>query len=398
MNLKSFLLINIHIIKKIIRKTSFLKPVKKSKLNLDKIITLDIETRVVNNIITPYCICYYDGINYSSFYLTDYKDSQDMIKNVIISLLVKKYNNYTVYIHNLAHFDGIFLIKTLASLDDCELKPTLKDGKMINLKLIYPKGIINFRDSLLLLPNSLSKLAKSFNIQDKGIFPYKFVNESVPLDYNSIVPSYLYFDNVSEEKYNEYLNKSMKWNLQYETISYCNQDCYILYKVIISFGIYIHNSFKLDINKYPTLPSLAFAIFRCHYLKDYKIPLLSGKIFSDVRKSYTGGATDMFKPYGETVFRYDVNSLYPSVMKEYPIPTGNITIFEGDITLIEPNAFGFFEVEITSPDELNIPLLQTKVNIKNGIRTVAPLGKWKGMYFSEELYNSSNYGYIFKNC
>ena len=36
---------------------------------------------------------------------------------------------------------------------------------------------ISFRDSYLMLPTSLAKLAKQFKVVNKGIFPYKFVND-----------------------------------------------------------------------------------------------------------------------------------------------------------------------------------------------------------------------------
>jgi hypothetical protein len=36
--------------------------------------------------------------------------------------------------------------------------------------------------------------------------------------------------------------------------------------------------------------------------------------------------------------------------------------------------FGFFEVEVTAPNNMNIPLLQTRIKTKGGTRTIAPLG------------------------
>jgi hypothetical protein len=43
---------------------------------------------------------------------------------------------------------------------------------------------LHFRDSLLILPGTLSSLAKNFNVENKGIFPYKFVNnKNINLDY-----------------------------------------------------------------------------------------------------------------------------------------------------------------------------------------------------------------------
>jgi len=158
----------------------------------------------------------------------------------------------------------------------------------------------------------------------------------------------------------------------------------------------IFKLFRLDILKYPTLSSLALAIFRVKYLGDSKIPLITGQIYDDIKKSYTGGAKDVYKPYGEQIYRYDVNSLYPYVMKEYPMPTGNPIYFEGDILQINPNAYGFFECKITSPEGLNNPILLKRIKTDKGLRTIAPVGKWLGSYLSEELFNALKYGYTFK--
>ena len=60
------------IYKKIHRPTKFLRTIKLSKVIDNKIMTLDIETRKVNNVLTPYALSYYDGLKLYSFYLSDY--------------------------------------------------------------------------------------------------------------------------------------------------------------------------------------------------------------------------------------------------------------------------------------------------------------------------------------
>jgi hypothetical protein len=132
--------------------------------------------------------------------------------------------------------------------------------------------------------------------------------------------------------------------------------------------------FSLNIHNYPTLPSLAFSIFRSKYLKNLKIPLITGQMFNDLRKSFTGGSVDVYKTHGRNIKGYDVNSLYPTQMNQFPMPVGKITYFEGDILKFDPDAFGFFEVNISAPTDLNIPILQTKINTKSGNRTISPLG------------------------
>lgn len=99
-----------------------------------------------------------------------------------------------------------------------------------------------------------------------------------------------------------------------------------MYQIISKFNELIFEHFKINIHKYPTLSSLAFANFRTNFLSTDTIPQLSGQIAKDIRQSYTGGAVDMYipeNPEGTEVFAYDVNSLYPSRMEECDMPVGN---------------------------------------------------------------------------
>jgi hypothetical protein len=190
------------ILKKLQRSTNFLKPIDTDTKINNKFITMDIETQTINNVMTPYAICFYDGINKISFYLTDYKDYNDMIIQAITSIMKRKYNGYKIYVHNLSNFDGIFILKALSSIKYSSLKPIIKDDKIIDIKIIFGKYNISFRDSLLMLPTSLSKLAKQFNVENKSLFPYNFVNNkynnNIDLNYIGKVPSFKYFINRSQ--------------------------------------------------------------------------------------------------------------------------------------------------------------------------------------------------------
>jgi DNA polymerase type B, organellar and viral len=390
------------IIKKIIKDVPFLKPLKASIFKSDTFLVMDLETRNINNIMIPYCISIYDGKTPVSFYLTEYKNSDEMLTTAVNYLMKRKYNQYKIFLHNLSYFDGIFLIKIISDLSKT-IKPIIRDGRIIDLNLQFNnnKSSIYFRDSYLLLPASLKKLAINFKVQQKGLFPHLFVNNSdIDLNYIGKIPEYKYFneDEISLDEYNNYCTKfnTNNWNLKSECIKYCEQDCISLYQVINEFNKQIFKLFRLDILKYPTLSSLAFGIFRTKILGDSQIPLIDGDLYHDIKKGYTGGSVDVYKPYGEQIYRYDVNSLYPYVMKEYPMPTGHPTYFEGDISQIEKKPFGIFEVEVESPKDINIPLLQLRYKTNNGVKTIAPKGKWISTYLSEELYNASNYGYTFK--
>jgi len=259
-------------------------------------------------------------------------------------------------------------------------------------------------DSYLILPSSLKNLCKSFLVKDpKGIFPYKLYD----INYNSkIVPDFKYFSGITIDQYNNYkdLYKDKIWNFKDEAIKYCELDCISLFQILVKFNHLIFDRFKLNINKFPTLPSLSFAIFKTHYISEDMegIHMISGDISNKIRKGYTGGAVDMYiptNPMGKKIYAYDVNSLYPYIMSKFKMPIGNPTYFEKDITKIEPNAFGFFYCKIMAPEGLIHPILQIHHSGKDGgfsSRTIAPLGIWEGMYFSEELYNAEKYGYKFE--
>lgn len=65
---------------------------------------------------------------------------------------------------------------------------------------------LKFRDSLLLLPESLSNLGKTFKVESKGIFPVFFPNNN-PLDYQGDVPGIEHFSKISLEDYTKFKNE-----------------------------------------------------------------------------------------------------------------------------------------------------------------------------------------------
>ncbi len=185
-----------------------------------------------------------------------------------------------------------------------------------------------------------------------------------------------------------------------------------------------------------------------------KIAVINNELYDFLYKGFYGGAVDAYIPTGEDIKCYDVNSLYPSSMFNNPMPIGNPYYFEGDIKYFKNYAlptetylnsksdknkrknntitdfvinifnlvnysefkssinlflnldnnngvlcnenklpYGFFEVNIKTPskDEWNEPILLKRHKTRfGGYRTIAPVGKWKGVYFSEELYNAIN--------
>ncbi|KIM19924.1 hypothetical protein M408DRAFT_18673 [Serendipita vermifera MAFF 305830] len=299
---------------------------------------MDLETKVINEKMVPYCVSIFDGVEASSFYISDFKDSNEMLENAIRFLMVKNYDGYKIFLHNFSYFDAN------------KISLLIRDNRLIDVKVNFGeknKYKIYFRDSLLLLPSKLSKLARSFNVLNKGMFPYKFVNrKDINFDYIGDVPGYEYFvDKVDVEDEDEDEDR-VKSN-------------------------FLSQNAGESIN----------------------IPVIKGKMYSDIKNSYTGGAVDVYIPYGENLYLYDINSLYPSVMKDYPMPVGVPTYFTGDIQKsrnFEEKPFGFFEVEITTPDNIKHPILQTKINVDGGSRTIAGVDFLYKMKVESEK-NSANY-------
>lgn len=372
---------------------------KKAPFLKNEIITMDIETRNIGGVLSPYTISYYDGDVCKSFYLTDYLDSRMMLISCIKSLMKRKYHGKKIYIHNFSNFDVVFLFNVLCELSE-DIKPIINDGNFIDIKFKFFSGKykLYFRDSLLMLPSSLRKLTKSFDVEDKGIFPYRFVSQS-NLDYDGNVPDYEYFDGLTTSQYQEYCLEytDRKWNLRSETIKYCEQDCKALYQLLIKF--YTQNFIDTRVNGSDSLslPSLAFKNFRTNFLKTSSyIPKIKGEIYHFIKDGYYGGAVDVYKPYGRNIYRYDVNSLYPYIMKNNPMPVGNPILIEGNSSKIESiikdlNKISFVEVEVTCPDTIKAPLLLHKINGK----TIAPTGQWNGVYTSMEINRALELGYSF---
>ncbi len=378
------------------------------------VITYDLETYTDSDgVMVPYCACLYDGTESASFYLSDYANPTAML-TASVEYIFNHHgkNKPKVYVHNLANFDGVFIIKVLAELGGC--KPVINDGRIISIEMTSVDSDLNptsftFLDSLQILPASLDSLAKSFGVAtQKSIFPYDFAREET-INYRGFVPDYETFpqSKVSPQDYMNYAinfspyEGSRIWSMRTETIKYCVIDCIALHQIMESFLEKIRGEFMLEASRYPTASSIASAVFRSNFLPDLNkkgkaITSLSGTMADEIRKGYTGGAVDAYIAYGENVHCYDVNSLYPSVMQTNPMPIGDPTEFFGDIRAVNPEAFGFFLCEIEAPADLKHPILQTHHKTQAGFRTVAPLGKWTDMLFSPEMDNAAKFGYKFK--
>lgn len=149
------------------------------------------------------------------FYIQENQTSEDLILTCINAMLIKKYNGFIFYVHNLGGYDAIFILGALHSYNEennnyYKLDTVFRDTRILRLTISIKtkSGTIRLTlvDSYNLLQHSLDSLCKNFETEVvKGIFPYAFVKKST-LYYIGDTPSKHYFKNISDKEY-ELINK-----------------------------------------------------------------------------------------------------------------------------------------------------------------------------------------------
>ena len=207
-------------------------------------------------------------------------------------------------------------------------------------------------------------------------------------------PEYAMTDFAHYSKEVEQVEDFLEWKDKVE--AYCVADCVSLYQLLIKFNHLVYGNWKINITKFPTTTALAFAIFTSAYYSksQYKIPITEGEVYKFIKQSFTGGSTEMYAPKVQPsgpVWVYDVNSLYPSVMKDFEYPCGDIMKFVGDPTILcTPNSKYYFIADafVETIKDLHKPYLQIHHKIGNSTRTVAANGKFNMVINSPEYFNA----------
>lgn len=227
-----------------------------------------------------------------------------------------KYSGITWYCHNFGKYDIYFIMKTLMKhkSDVFKFDFVFRDNFILKVKIIKTldnnrKKSITICDSYPILTDSLYNLCKKFKVENvKGIFPHTFANENT-LFYIGETPSINHF-NVTSKVYS--LIYTHDWNFKLESNKYLIKDLLSLHDVISKANHEFFINFNINITDGLTISGLAYKIFIKDHYKENSIPLINNKkYYNDIKKSYYGGITEVYKPYGENLYYYDVNSLYP---------------------------------------------------------------------------------------
>lgn len=225
-----------------------------------------------------------------------------------------KNRNCKIYFHNLK-FDGEFIIywllthdyKCVNSIKDLEDKSFTclinNMGQFYDIVVCFEKGNksihkVTFIDSLKIIPFPVSLIAKKFNLEESKL----------EIDYKKM--------------------REIGHILTKEEEEYIKNDVLIVAK-----------SLNVLFNK--KLDRMTQASNAMHNYKElismnkfnHYFPVLDIEIHNDLKQSYKGGFTYLNPIYKEkevgTGVVLDVNSLYPSVMYEKPLPFGYPLFFKG---------------------------------------------------------------------
>eukprot|EP00253_Pinus_taeda_P008177 PITA_08177 len=328
-----------------------LKPTSKER---QPFIVADTGTVLINDIHVPYTVGFlvvkpgelgsfiktYFSEDYALFLPEFEERSHYMLTQFIehFNLSTEKRKIHTIYFHNFSRFDGILLMKYYTPHGD--------------------------GDSLTLLPGSLDTLAKT-------LCPQLHPKGSISHDEVQVLNIY---------------------NLRPQLISYLEQDIRLLGGVMLKSQEIYWTQFKIDITTCLTLSRLALSIFHMRYYdpKSWPIHMPSRNEDTFIRCCYYGGHVDVYIPYGKKLYYYDVNSLYPYIMKTCHMP-GGVPIWHGDLEGQElSNLYGFIEAYVVCPSTITRPFLPYRDHHNT---LLFPTGKFVGVYYTEELKFSRDLGY-----
>lgn len=302
---------------------------------------------------------YYNGLEYKEFLGRDCVNDfmQYLIKSreMITYRELKKNHGQKelkIYAHYGCRFDFLFILDWLNKnnlLDKIEM--IVANGDIIKIKLPYN---ISFLDTGRLMPPSLKVLTYSFDVEHKKLDVDRENMGDVPL-------------NIKRK--------------------YLKNDVLGLYEVLAKFWDEIVDT--INIEPKLTLASTAMYGFR-KYLKDNTDIFLNSITRYDldmqIRNSFYGGRVEIFNTYGENIYAYDMNSMYPYVMCKYDMPIGKyikITNNEWD----KEGYLGYGKFKVKCPS-LYLPVLPYRAD-----KLYFPIGQWIGWYSFTEAKLAIENGY-----
>ena len=152
-------------------------------------------------------------------------------------------------------YDSILSLPYLLEcLPGLSFKPIVKDGEIISLEILQgTTRLLTIKDSLKVLPGSLSKLAKDWKVETlKDHFPHYYWNDSIQatLRYVGQIPPYECFESkrTSKKDYEGMVElfKNTPWSSIEVSKTYIMSDCKALFQVLIKFFETVRGEFPIN--------------------------------------------------------------------------------------------------------------------------------------------------------
>lgn len=270
--------------------------------------------------------------------------------------LTNNFENPIIYFHNLK-FDGSYILCWLFN-NGYKFDEKLEEPKTFNTCItdmglwhfievcIYKKGkikkVVRFQDSLKKIPMSVAEIPKAFNFENEMI--------KGELDYDTYRPvGYL-----PDEEELSYLERDCK--IPAKALMILEEEGFT--KMTCASDSAYHWKVSLQSPKQKERGYSPLLEFRRLY------PLVSIDCDDFIRNAYRGGWTYVNPRYQDKILHnlvvYDINSMYPSKMRDKYLPIGEPRYFKGEP---KPNKYQCFIVRVMISFEIkenHLPCIQLK--------------------------------------
>ena len=278
----------------------------------------------------PYCCCFnIDGV-----------DGYYYGWGCNIQFLNKLETGSLVYFHNLS-YDICFIID---HLDWIANNPIIKGGKTYSLKGSYKGKKLWFKDSLAIIPVSLSRFPKMFGLDSgrKEVFPYKYYSsERTNQIWGDVREAMEYVKEEDREAFMKNVDEIAKgedgkFNMRDYCVFYCKQDVNILRKGFEWFRESVMKEFELDVYDFVSISSIANKVMemRCYWLNG-NLYDLANTPREFISRCITGGRCmlrdEMKVRSNNVVVDFDAVSLYPSAMARLYCLSGQPKVLSGEM-------------------------------------------------------------------
>lgn len=223
------------------------------------------------------------------------KQFNDLVLGELSNSAGKKKGKVHVYAHNLAGFDGRFVLRDIIDRKISDVSLVMTGNRMLKIGLCN----VRYSDSLAYFQQPLSSLPKSFNFEEKskGFFPHKFTTE-VNWNYVGDLPGHHFYEPQFmkpeqsriffgwHRRESERLKLSnTPWIFKDEITKYCRSDVNILLTALQKFRKEFNSITGLDTTtRNFTLASVGMETYRCLDLKRKQIGITPVSPYGSKRK------------------------------------------------------------------------------------------------------------------